>query len=87
MAGSTGAHDITILRTVADAQRTQRRIRLVLRSGAQADATVRVVEGYAVEITNGADGKPRVRVSVPVGTGEPIEVRLELAAIASAAIV
>ncbi len=81
MAGTTGGHDISILRDLAEAQRTHRRVRVILQSTAKGDATVRVVEGFAVEIANGSDGKARVRVAVPIGSGEPIEVRLELAMI------
>jgi hypothetical protein len=82
VAGTTGSYDIAILRDLAEAQRSHRRVRVVLRNAAEADATVRVVEGFAIEIVHGADGKVRVRMGVPVGSGEPIEVRLELSTIA-----
>jgi hypothetical protein len=82
VAGTSGAHDFSILRDLSEAQRRQTRIRVLLRSTAPGDATVKVVEGFAVEISSGADGKPRVRMAVPVGHGDPIEVRLELASIA-----
>lgn len=82
MADSTGSYDVTMLRALMEAHRTRARVRLLLRKTTPGDATVRSVEGYAVEIATGTDGKARVRMSVPMGGGEPIEVRLELASIA-----
>jgi hypothetical protein len=38
----------------------------------------RVVEGVVLEISTGRDGRTRLRIGIPTGSGDPVEVRVLL---------
>jgi hypothetical protein len=61
------------------------RVRISLRDSA--GRVDRAIEGVVAEIATGKDGRARVRVSVPTGSGDPVDVRVLLETIDNVEIV
>ncbi|MEI8254442.1 MAG: hypothetical protein WCJ30_02095 [Deltaproteobacteria bacterium] len=53
-------------------------MRLVLRPIDSGDRRERTVEGIVLAILEGRDGRARLRMGIPTGSGDPVEVRVLL---------
>ena len=67
---------------IAESSRSGTRIRLVLRAS-DGDTRVRIVEGIVLAVSNGRDGRARLRMGIPTGSGDPVEVRVLLEGVVS----
>ena len=59
------------------------RVRIHLRMTERDTRSVRSVEGVVLEVLDGRDGRARLRVGIPTGSGEPVEVRVLLESVES----
>jgi hypothetical protein len=63
---------------LAESSRSGIRIRLVLRHRDGESRPARLVEGIVLAIASGRDGRVRLRMGIPTGSGDPVEVRVLL---------
>ncbi len=63
---------------IAESSRSGIRVRLVLRASEGDERRERTVEGIVLAILQGRDGRPRLRMGIPTGSGDPVEVRVLL---------
>lgn len=63
---------------IADSVRNGTRVRLVLRQSEGDAHPARIVEGIVLAIVAGRDGRSRIRMGIPTGSGDPVEVRVLL---------
>jgi len=66
---------------IVASSRTGIRVRLVLRQTDGESRPARIVEGIVLSVTDGRDGRPRLRMGIPTGSGDPVEVRVLLESI------
>jgi hypothetical protein len=65
-----------ILAVLTEAARTMTNVRIVLRESTAANRPARIVEGVVCDVSDGRDGRTRVRLAIPTGAGDPVEVRI-----------
>jgi hypothetical protein len=63
---------------LAQSARDGTRVRLVLRQTDGDAHPARIVEGIVLEVVTGRDNRPRLRMGIPTGSGDPVEVRVLL---------
>lgn len=73
-----------ILAVLTEAARDSGMVRVTLVEPHTPDRPPRIVEGRVLAVADGRDGRTRVRIAIPTGSGEPVEVRLLVESIADA---
>jgi hypothetical protein len=68
----------SVHRLLSDAARDGARVRVYIANTEGHGRPARVVEGVVVAVADGRDGRPRVRLRIPTGTEDPVEVRVLL---------
>jgi hypothetical protein len=71
---------------LTDAARTATTVRVLLRDKLP-ERPARIVEGVVLEVADGRDGRTRVRIAIPTGAGDPVEVRVLVESIDEAVVV
>lgn len=66
---------------LAQSARDGIRVRLVLRQSEGDAHPARIVEGIVLEAVMGRDNRTRLRMGIPTGSGDPVEVRVLLQSI------
>ncbi len=65
-----------ILGTLTEASAFRRAVRVLLDDPAKSARAHREIEGIAIELSEGRDGRVRARLAIAAGSGEPVEVRV-----------
>jgi len=78
MGEGTRTRQAAIHPLITESMTTACRVRLVLKPTDAGGRDRRTVEGMVLDLVEGRDGRLRLRVGIPTGSGDPVEVRVLL---------
>jgi hypothetical protein len=65
---------------LAESRREGTRVRVFVRDKSVGE---RIIEAIVIEVLEGRDGRARLRLAIPTGSGDPVEIRVLLESVSS----